>query len=71
MTRRPTMMPMMSGGGSGTGRRFLITLGVLVVLALVLRDPVGSAHTLQRLAEWASNFLDALSAFGSALSRPS
>jgi hypothetical protein len=70
MARKATMMPMTSGR-SGTGRRLLAALVALVLVALVLRDPVGAAHTVQRLAGWASDVIDALSTFGSALSRTS
>jgi hypothetical protein len=70
MARKATMMPMTSGG-SGTGRRLLAALVALVLVALVLRDPVGAAHTVQRLASWASDVVDAISTFGSALSRTS
>jgi hypothetical protein len=64
------MTPMVGGGGD-TGRRVVTTLAVLLLLALVLRDPVGAAHTVQRLAGWASDVVDALGTFGSALSRTS
>ena len=68
MARRATTMPVIAGGGSGAGRRAVIVLIALVLLALVLRDPVGAAHTIQRLAGWAGDVVDALSTFGSALS---
>jgi hypothetical protein len=64
-------MPVVAGGGSGIGQRLVTALIVLVLLALVLRDPVGAAHTVQRLAGWASDVVDALGTFGSALSRTS
>lgn len=70
MARRATMTPMM-GGGTGTGGRLLVALVAIVLVALVLRDPAGAAHGVQRLAAWASYVLDALSTFGSALSRTS
>jgi hypothetical protein len=35
----------------------------------VIRDPVGAAHTVQRLVGWAGEIVDAFGAFGSALSR--
>jgi hypothetical protein len=63
------MMPMTSG--TGTGRRLLIALVGIVVVALVIRDPDGAAHVVQRLAVGANELLDALSTFGSALSRTS
>jgi hypothetical protein len=66
MARKATMMPMASGGG--LGRRVVATLVGFVLLALVIRDPVGAAHTVQQLATWASEALDALEAFGAALS---
>jgi hypothetical protein len=67
MARNATMMPM-TRGGSGTGRRLLAVLVALLALALVLRDPVGAAQTVQQLARWGSDVLDALSVFGAALS---
>jgi hypothetical protein len=63
------MMPMTSG--TGTGRRLLVTLVAIVVVALVIRDPDGAAHVVQRLAAGASEVLDALTTFGSALSETS
>jgi hypothetical protein len=71
MARRTTTMPVVDGGGSGIGRRVVTALTVLVLLALVLRDPVGAAHAVQRLAGWAGEIIDALGTFGSALSRTS
>jgi hypothetical protein len=67
MARKATMMPMAANGG--VGRRVLAALAAVVLLALVIRDPVGAAHTVQRLAAWASEALDALETFGAALSR--
>jgi hypothetical protein len=66
MARRTAMMPMASG--SGLGRRVVGTLVVLGLLALVIRDPVGAAHTVQQLAGWATDALDSLEKFGAALS---
>jgi NAD(P)-dependent dehydrogenase (short-subunit alcohol dehydrogenase family) len=71
MARRSTTMPVITGGGSGIGRRVVTALVVLVLLALVLREPVGAAHAVQRLAGWAGDVVDALGTFGSALSRTS
>ena len=71
MARRTTTMPVIAGGGSGTGRRAVIVLIAFVLLALVIRDPVAAAHTVQRLAGWAADIVDALSTFGSALSEVS
>jgi hypothetical protein len=61
------MLPMVAGGG-GTGRRIVGVLFMVGLIALVIRDPVGAAQTVQQLARWGSDFLDALSAFGAALS---
>jgi hypothetical protein len=66
MARKATMMPMTSG--SGIGRRIVVTLAVLAGLALTIRDPVGAAHTVQQVAAWVGEALDALVKFGSALS---
>lgn len=71
MARRTTTMPVIAGGGSGTGRRAAAVLIAVVLLALVIRDPVGAAHTVQRLAVWAGDIVDALSTFGSALAEAS
>jgi hypothetical protein len=65
MARKATMMPM--AGGSGLGRRVVAALVGLALLALVIRDPVGAAHTVQQLAELAGEGFDALEAFGAAL----
>ncbi|OZM79928.1 hypothetical protein CFP66_23275 [Pseudonocardia sp. MH-G8] len=70
MARKPAMMPMASSS-SGAGRRFLALLAVCVGVALVLRDPIGAAHLVQRLADGAGDVVDALGRFGSALSRAS
>lgn len=67
MGRKQTMMPTMTGGGSG-GRVTSILIG-LVLLGLVLRDPVEAAHTVQQIAAWAGSALDALNTFGSSLSK--
>lgn len=67
MGRKTTMMPTMSGGG--TGRRLIAVLVAAGLLSLVLRDPIGAAHAVQQIAAWGSTVLDALSAFGSAVSK--
>lgn len=67
MARKATMMPMMNSG-SGTGRRLLTMLVALVLLALVLRDPIGAARTVEQLAAWGGAALDAVTQFGAALS---
>lgn len=67
MGRKQTMMPTMSGGRSGG--RIITTLVLVGLLVLVLRDPVGAAHSVQQIAGWAGSVLDALTAFGSALSK--
>jgi hypothetical protein len=71
MARRTTTMPLIAGGGSGAGRRAGTVLIALLLLALVIRDPIGAAHTVQRLAAWAGDLVDALGTFGSALSEAS
>lgn len=67
MGRKQTMMPTMSG--SGSGRRVVTILVGLVLLGLVIRDPVGAAHAVQHMTAWAGSVLDALTSFGSALSK--
>ena len=67
MGRKQSMVPTMSG--SGSGRRLVGVLVVLVLLGLVLRDPIGTAHKVHQLAAWASTALDALASFGSAVSK--
>lgn len=67
MGRKQAMMPTMTGGRSG-GRMVGVLIG-LVLLGLVLRDPVGAAHTVQQVAAWAGSVLDALTSFGSGLSK--
>ena len=65
MSRRTTMVPMTGGGGSKF--RPLLVLVALVGFALVLRDPVGAAGTIEQAGVWAASELDALARFGSAL----
>jgi hypothetical protein len=69
MARKTTMMPMPMTNGGGAGRRVLATLVCLVLLVLVVRDPVGAAVVVKRIGEFADAALDALGAFGAALSR--
>jgi hypothetical protein len=69
MARKATMLPM--AGGSGLGRHVVATLVGLALLALVIRDPVGAAHTVQQLAAWAGEVLDALETFCAALAETS
>ncbi|MBP2340270.1 hypothetical protein JOF41_006448 [Saccharothrix coeruleofusca] len=61
-----TMMPITGGQG---GRKVVPLLVLLVLLALVLRDPVGAAHAAQRLGDWGGYVLDALGTFGSTVGR--
>ncbi|GAA3068553.1 hypothetical protein GCM10010464_35940 [Pseudonocardia yunnanensis] len=67
MARKTTMMPVTNGGGAG--RRVLATLVCLVLLVLVVRDPVGAAAVVSQVGRSVDAALDALSAFGAALSR--
>jgi hypothetical protein len=67
MARKATMMPMANGGG--TGRRVVVTLVVLTLVALVLRDPVGAAGTVEQVGEWFGVVVDSLARFGEALAR--
>jgi hypothetical protein len=67
MARKTTMMPMTSG--SGAGSRVLTALVCLVLLALVIRDPVGAAEFVGRVGQLIDVALDALSVFGAALTR--
>lgn len=60
------MMPTTGSAGS-TGRRFLAALVGLVLLALIIRDPVGAAGFAEQLGAWSATALDALVRFGSAL----
>jgi hypothetical protein len=69
MARKTTMMPMVNGGTSDTGRRVVTALAMLVLLALVLRDPVGAAVAVEQVAAWGTTALDRLAQFVSALSR--
>lgn len=64
---RKQMMPTMPG--SGSGRRAISALVAVALLVLVLRDPVGAAHAVQQAARWGGAVLDALTSFGSALSK--
>lgn len=67
MGRKTTMMPTMSGGG--TGRRLIAVVVAVALLSLVLRDPIGAANAVQQMAVWGGAVLDALSTFGSAVSK--
>lgn len=66
--KNQTMMPLMNTGG-GAGRRAVATLVAVVLLALLLRDPVAAASTVRQVWSWGGSVIDALSAFGSALSK--
>ena len=43
-------------------------LVVIVLLTLVVRDPIGSAHGFRTLLGWAGDVIDGLATFASALS---
>jgi hypothetical protein len=63
------MLPVMSGGRSRTGGRIITAVVVVALLALVVRDPVGAAATVERIWTFSGHVLDALTQFGNALSR--
>ncbi|WP_033439378.1 hypothetical protein [Saccharothrix sp. NRRL B-16314] len=65
---RKAMMPMMGGTGQG-GRKAATSVVLVLLMVLVLRDPVGSAHVVQQLANWGGDVLDALGTFGTAVSK--
>ena len=67
MSRRTAMMPAMTTGG-GIGGRVITTLVALALLTVVLRDPIGAAHTVHALLGWAGSVIDGLATFASALS---
>jgi hypothetical protein len=64
-----TMMPMASGGG--IGHKIVAWLITLTILAMVIHDPAGSAHTIAGITKWAGGVIDHLSTFGQALSKQS
>ncbi|WP_394615281.1 hypothetical protein JNUCC0626_36585 [Lentzea sp. JNUCC 0626] len=66
MSKKQTMMPLPTGGG--TGRRAVVVLVALAVLALIIRDPAGAAVIARLLATWGGAVLDGLVAFFQALS---
>jgi hypothetical protein len=66
MSRKTAIMPTMTAGG--VGGRVITTLVMLALLTLVLRDPIGSAHTVHALLGWAGSVIDGLATFASALS---
>lgn len=66
MAKNQTMMPLPTGGG--TGRRVVLSLVALAMLALVIRDPAGAAVITRQLATWGGAVLDGLVAFFRALS---
>jgi hypothetical protein len=66
MAKKQTMMPLPTGGG--TGRRVVLALVALALLALVIRDPAGAATITRQLAAWGGIVLDGLVAFFRALS---
>ena len=65
MSRRTAMMPMTAGGAAG---RVVGALVIIVLLTLVVRDPIGSAHGFRTLLGWAGDVIDGLATFASALS---
>jgi hypothetical protein len=66
---RKTIQPMPTvGGGSGTGLRVVGVLIGVALFALLLRDPVGAAGTVETVAAWCGQAIDALARFGAALS---
>ena len=67
MAHKTTMAPMVGADG-GLGRKIVGVLVTLAVLAMVIHDPAGSAHTVVAVAQWAGTVVDALSKFGQALS---
>lgn len=67
MARKTTMAPMVGADG-GLGRKIVTGLVVLAVLAMVIKDPAGSAHTVVAVLRWAGDVVEALSTFGQALS---
>jgi hypothetical protein len=66
MSRKTAMMPTMTT--STIGGRVITTLITLAVLTLVLRDPVGTAHSVRALLTLAGSVIDGLATFASALS---
>ena len=65
MSRRTAMMPMTAGSA---GSRVVGVLVTLALLTLVIRDPIGAAHTVRTLLVWAGHVIDGLATFASALS---
>jgi hypothetical protein len=68
MARRASMLPMSGARGGGMGFRVIGTVVGLVLFALLLRDPVGAAGTVEQVGAWCAAAIDALSRFGAALS---
>lgn len=69
MARKTSMMPMPmpTAAGGGTRFRVIVTLLGLVLFALLLRDPVGAAGTVEQVCAWCGAGIDALARFGAAL----
>lgn len=65
MAKKQTMMPLPTGGGTGRRLLGLVVIGVLV--ALVIRDPAGSATAARQLLGWGGTALDSLATFAGAL----
>lgn len=66
MAKKQTMMPLPAGGR--TGRRLLVLLLVVTMVALIIRDPVGAATAVRQLATWGGAALDGFAAFAEAVS---
>lgn len=66
MSRRTkTTLPM--PGSSGTGRRLVLAALAIAALAMVIRDPTGTATAVRQVAAWGGASLDGLAAFVRAL----
>lgn len=61
-----TTLPMPSS--SGIGRRLLMTILAFVALAVVIRDPTGTATVVRQFAIWGGATLDGFATFVRAVS---
>jgi hypothetical protein len=66
MAKKQTMMPLPAGGK--TGRRLVVLLIGVTLLALVIRDPIGAATAVRQLAAWGGAALDGFATFVEAMS---
>ncbi|WP_167969128.1 hypothetical protein [Lentzea indica] len=66
MTKKQTMMPL--PGGGKTGRRLAVLLIVVTLVALVIRDPIGTATAVRQLAAWGGAAVDGFATFVEAMS---